>query len=353
MTATPATTGPTDFFLNLNFVCNERCVFCAADLADGAIRTRGRPRGLTMEDVEHFLRGRVPGPGDRVLVAGGEPTLHPHLGDVLRLVSGGGAEVVVFTNGLALADESTARSTVEAGATCIQIALFGSTAARHDAVTRRPGSFETSIAAIRTLCRLRDGPGAPPFTIVGRVLVSRDLVDDNPAIVSVFASRAPDIDAISLNRLILSDAAEAVGAPVSWADARASVNECARRIRAAGIELHHAAIPLCVFDGDNARHVAEAAARRLDGPPADLAPRNHEYIDPLTAIETTEAPEPTRRAAESAHAPLALPNVCVACDYLPVCGRIERWYFERYGIAGLRSVRRPARARSIPLVPAR
>lgn len=344
-----ATRTPTDFFLNLNFVCNERCVFCAADLADGAIRTPGRPRGLTLDDVTTFLGDRVPGPGDRVMIAGGEPTLHPGLSDILRMVSGGGADVVLFTNGIALADEARARSVLAAGVTSIQIALFGSTAARHDAVTCRPDSFETSIAAINTLCRLRDEPGARPLTIVGRLLVSRQLIDDNPAIVEVFADRTPAVDAISLNRLILSNAADAVDAPVSWAVARASVNECARRIRAAGFELHHSAIPLCVFDGDNARHVADAAALRLDGPPAGLAPRNYEYIDPLTAAA------PPDRPAEAAHTPLALPNVCLACDYMPVCGRIERWYFERFGIDGLHSVRRQSRhrSRSIPLLAAR
>ena len=40
------------WYLNLNYVCNERCTFCAAELADGSLRIDGRPAIVIAGDVE-------------------------------------------------------------------------------------------------------------------------------------------------------------------------------------------------------------------------------------------------------------------------------------------------------------
>lgn len=317
-------------FVNVNYTCNERCVFCAAGLADGPLRTPGRPRGLTVDDLERFVAEHPAGPDDTVLVAGGEPTLHPDLPRLVRRASADGARVVLFTNGVRLADPAYAAEVVAAGVDRFEIALFGSTAARHEAVTRRAGSFDATLEALRVLAAL-------DTEVEARLLVAAGLVHDLEASVATLRREAPGVDAVSLNRLILSTDAEHADAAVSWADARPAVNAAARAVLAAGWDLRHEAIPPCVFEGDVADHVAARLRERV-ADPGSLRPPEFGYLDPFVAAGEPN-PQPVAGRPE-----IALPAPCLACDYLPACGRVEAWYVERFGTAGLRPVRLRAAA---------
>ena len=50
----------TNWYLNLSYVCNERCTFCAAELAGGSLRIDGRPAIVSKADVERWLDGVSP-----------------------------------------------------------------------------------------------------------------------------------------------------------------------------------------------------------------------------------------------------------------------------------------------------
>jgi MoaA/NifB/PqqE/SkfB family radical SAM enzyme len=90
------------------------------------------------------------------MLAGGEPTLHRELCPIVRLLGANCGDVTLFTNGLRLEDPAFARAVVLAGVTRFEIALFGASAERHDAVTRLPGSFERTLRALRVLIALRE-----------------------------------------------------------------------------------------------------------------------------------------------------------------------------------------------------
>ena len=317
-------TALTSYFVNVNFVCNERCVFCAAGLADGAMTVTDRRGGVTLDDVKAWTSTDPPGPQDEVAIAGGEPTLHAELLPIVRHLAGGGAAVTLFTNGLKLADRSFARAVLAAGVTRVEIALFGATAASHEAVTRRP-SFDRTLRALEVLGGLHD---EATFTLEVRLLVARHCYRENPDIVRLVAARLPGVDAISLNRLILSRDAVDAGAAVSWAQARAAVNETARLIREHGFEFRYEAVPLCVYAGDNAAFVAAAVARRRSlGPAAKPALR---YLDPRSAAG---------QIVGELRDPLGLPRACRVCDLLPHCGRVEQWYLDLFGTDGIQPCR--------------
>jgi MoaA/NifB/PqqE/SkfB family radical SAM enzyme len=108
--------------------------------------------------------------GDQVLLAGGEPTLHRDLFEIIRQFAGRCEDIRLFTNAIRLADEAYARETIAAGVSGFEIALFGATAATHDAITRRPRSFEQTMTALGNLVRTREGR---KITIVVRLLVAR------------------------------------------------------------------------------------------------------------------------------------------------------------------------------------
>jgi MoaA/NifB/PqqE/SkfB family radical SAM enzyme len=313
----------TEYYLNLNDVCNERCVFCAADVHSAAGNSQGR-RAVIVDEIRRWLTGRAPGRQDRVSLAGGEPTLHPELLTVVRLLAKKKPETVLFTNGLRLTDPAFARATAAAGVTCYQIAFFGASATAHDGITGVPGSFEKTIAALQTLAPLRPDMG---IRVVVRLLVSRQSYAENPDIVSVIARRAPDVDGFSLNRLILSKSAEESDAPVSWKEARTSINVAARRVLQLGYTLQFRAIPFCLFDSDNADYVArelEARERRV-ARGEEPAHRSLRYFDP----------QHSGSERENYAARPVLADVCFRCSYVSSCSRVEPWYVRRFGTDGL------------------
>ncbi len=319
----------TKYYLNLNYVCNERCVFCASDLTNN-FRLDGRAPWLTLEEIRAWVGDTPPGPHDRVMLAGGEPTLHRELLPIVRFLGARCRNVTLFSNGLRLADPAFARACVEAGVTRFEIALFGASADTHEAVTQVRGSFARTLTALEVLTALRR---EYDFTVEVRLLVSRHSAAENPAIVRLVHARVPAVDAFSLNRLILSQHAVAADATISWEAARASINESTHLVRAYGYDLVFGAIPLCLFEGENARYVRTALARHAERIAHGLEPAawRTRYLDPALPSASGGEEVPVAR--------LALPDPCLPCDYLPVCGRVESWYVRRYRTAGLRTVR--------------
>jgi MoaA/NifB/PqqE/SkfB family radical SAM enzyme len=314
----------TVYTVNLDYRCNERCVFCAADLG-GVVPVEIRRPTLTLGRIREWLAGDVPGPGDRVVLSGGEPTLHRELVPIAASLAAGGPEVVLFTNGMRLADPELARAVTEAGVGRYEISLYGADAAAHDAMTRRPGSFDRTLEGLRNLVALRREFG---IWIAVRLLVSRGTVAANPDIVRRVASDVGAVDSFSLNHLVLSQDALDADAQVSWAEARASVNECARLVRGLGYGLDASTVPLCVFDPDTIGPALEAAVRLHVAAGGTAAERfEYRYLDPLVP---SDDPGPRTRAA--------LPDVCVGCRLSNWCVRVERGYIHRFGVDGLRTV---------------
>jgi MoaA/NifB/PqqE/SkfB family radical SAM enzyme len=316
------------YYVNLNYVCNERCVFCASDLTHN-FRVPGEKPWVTLNDIDRWVGDARPGPGDRVMLAGGEPTLHRELFPIVQLLGGNCGDVTLFTNGLRLSDPGFARDAVRAGITRFEIALFGASADRHDAVTRLPGSFERTLTGLNVLAALRT---EADFAIEVRLLVSRQSSPENPDIVRMVHERAPGIDAFSLNRLILSDNARNADATISWVEAHSSINESARLVRTFGYQLVFHSIPLCLFEGDNAVYVSRELDARSARVAAGLEPAGWElrYFDPMVR---------GGQEAEGVRARLALPDPCLTCEYFDFCGRVEGWYVRRFGTAGLQPIR--------------
>lgn len=316
---------PTKHYVNLNYLCNERCVFCASNLTNN-LKGTGVGRQLTLEQIRAWIDERRPRRGDEVLLAGGEPTLHRDLFAIVAEFAAHCGDIKLFTNALRLADESYARAAIAAGVSGFEIALFGATPATHDAITQRPESFDATIAALNNLVRLRAGRRV---SIVVRLLVARHCYAELPAIVRAVHRLAPGVDRFSINRLILSDHARSSGAMVAWPEAAAAVNEAAALVREYGYELWFWPVPLCVFRGENAAFVEAELQRHLRRP---RAPSQVRYLDPIVASGKV--------LGRSSCAARAVPEACRGCDYRQLCGGIEDWYYDRFGAAGLGLERR-------------
>jgi uncharacterized Fe-S cluster-containing radical SAM superfamily protein len=294
-------------------------VFCAADLG-GPVPLEIRRPSLTLERITEWFGDRPPGPGDRVALSGGEPTLHRELLDIAAYVSGRGADVALFTNGLRLANESYAQAVVRSGVSRFEISLFGDSPESHDAITRRAGSYAKTIAALRNLTEIRRSTG---IVLSVRLLVSRQTHERNPGIAEAIFEAGVEPDWLNLNKVILSEDAISTGAPISWSDARGSVNETIRTARRLGLTVSSPTLPWCVLDDDNLRWLRGTSP--VDALEAD-ARVEYRYLDPLQNGSDAR-PAPRYRPA--------LPDPCVVCAAAPACARVEQGYLGLFGTQGL------------------
>ena len=130
-------------WVRLTFDCNDHCVFCLdSDAHDGTMRDR--------EDVKRqILDGRRAG-ATRLILSGGEPTIHPSYVDFVRLGRlAGYPKIQTVTNGRLFAYGDFLARCLDAGLSEITFSLHGPSARVHDALVGTKGAFEEEMAGLK------------------------------------------------------------------------------------------------------------------------------------------------------------------------------------------------------------
>jgi MoaA/NifB/PqqE/SkfB family radical SAM enzyme len=131
--------------------CNSRCLFCLDS---------DTPRNLFLpfdDVVAELRRGREELDADKVIISGGEASLHPRFHDLVRAGREMGyARVQTVTNGWMFADKAFYADAVAAGLGEITFSLHGHTAELHDHLTQHPGSFDRLIKGMVRAVRRRE-----------------------------------------------------------------------------------------------------------------------------------------------------------------------------------------------------
>jgi pyruvate-formate lyase-activating enzyme len=116
--------------------CNSRCVFCL---------DTDTPRNVYIpeDDVRRELdRGRNQLKADKVIISGGEASIHPKFVDFVRYAKDIGYDrVQTVTNGVMFSKREFYANAVKAGLGEITFSLHGHTAELHDRLTGTPGAF--------------------------------------------------------------------------------------------------------------------------------------------------------------------------------------------------------------------
>jgi MoaA/NifB/PqqE/SkfB family radical SAM enzyme len=136
-------------WVRLTFDCNNRCVFCLdSDTHDGRMRAR--------DDVKRqILDGRRAG-ATRLILSGGEPTIHPDYVDFIRLGARAGyRKIQTVTNGRLFSYPDFLGRCLDAGLSEITFSLHGPDARVHDALVGVQGAFAEEVAGLRAA--LADG----------------------------------------------------------------------------------------------------------------------------------------------------------------------------------------------------
>lgn len=164
--------------LDLTYRCPNDCRHCWLRLPPGAKEAAAE---LSAGEIRRIVdEARAMGCREWS-VSGGEPMLRPDFPEIFEHITAGSARFTLNTNGT-LITPRIARMLRREGTTLV--ALYGATAAVHDAVTRNPGSFE---ALGRGLAYLREAGAA--FTV--QVVPMRTNIAEYDAMIRLARSWSP------------------------------------------------------------------------------------------------------------------------------------------------------------------
>lgn len=130
-------------WVRLTFDCNDRCVFCLdAHTHNGTIRSR--------EEVKaQILDGRRKG-AERLILSGGEPTIHPDFVQFVKLGRlAGYKKIQTVTNGRLFAYKDFLTRCIDAGLGEITFSIHGVNARIHDALVGTKGAFDQEIRGLQ------------------------------------------------------------------------------------------------------------------------------------------------------------------------------------------------------------
>ena len=158
--------------------CDLNCIFC-----------EGEEGGVSLE-ASSLLGVRAAlvataGQSSGVFFTGGEPTQLPWLIEAIESAKElGYTRIQMQSHAGPAGDIAFAQKLVDAGLTAVDVPLYGATADVHESITNTPGSFEATVAGVRTLSSL----GAE---VVLHATLFRSNLDTLPEILGFMASLKP------------------------------------------------------------------------------------------------------------------------------------------------------------------
>jgi molybdenum cofactor biosynthesis enzyme MoaA len=136
-------------WVRLSYDCNNHCTFCLDSHAhDGTMRAN-------MDIKVQIIEGRKKG-AERLILSGGEPTMHPNFLDFVKLGKRAGyPKVQTVTNGRMFNYPEFLDTAARNGLDEITFSLHGHTAKLHDALVGTPGAFVEETGGLKAA--LADG----------------------------------------------------------------------------------------------------------------------------------------------------------------------------------------------------
>ncbi len=133
--------------LALTYRCNNECIFCYSNSSPAK-----QCQELSQKQIEQIIRiikenAKVPS----ISFTGGEPTIIDQLPRYIYVAREYGMRVNLITNGRRCKNTEFSSELVKQGLHSAQVSIEGSNPQIHDAITRRPGSFNDTVKGILNL----------------------------------------------------------------------------------------------------------------------------------------------------------------------------------------------------------
>src|ERR1700674_3538360 len=133
---------PLSVQLDLTYRCNERCVHCYLDHHDHG--------EMTTAEIKDLLDQMAAAGVFYLTSSGGEILMRRDFFEILEHARARTFCVKLKTNGVLIREKEAARLRA-LGLESVQISIYSHRPEVHDAITKMPGSFRQSIAAVRFL----------------------------------------------------------------------------------------------------------------------------------------------------------------------------------------------------------
>lgn len=134
-----------DCIIRTNYRCNLDCLFCFVD-----IRADGPPEEVLRNAAQQLIESNKT--ISIVSFSGGEPTLNPHLPELVTLFHEAGAlEICLQTNATLMSDPERARSLTACGIDSAFVSLHSHDEIVSDIITGVPGAFRRTLEGIANL----------------------------------------------------------------------------------------------------------------------------------------------------------------------------------------------------------
>jgi radical SAM protein with 4Fe4S-binding SPASM domain len=133
---------PLSVHLDLTYRCNERCIHCYLDHDDHG--------EMTTAEIKDLLDQMAEAGVFYLTISGGEILMRRDFFEILEHARLRTFCVKLKTNGV-LIREKEADRLLQLGVESVQISIYSHRPEVHDAITKMPGSFRQSIAAVRLL----------------------------------------------------------------------------------------------------------------------------------------------------------------------------------------------------------
>lgn len=132
------------FYFNITYRCNQKCRFCFSHTTS----LNKFRRDVSVLAFKTILRQITS--NDRLILNGGEPTLHSNFVMFLALSKNIGVETVIYSNGGAFENEKLCEYVKYYQPSRITIPIHGNMA-RHDYITQTPNSYKRTCCGIENL----------------------------------------------------------------------------------------------------------------------------------------------------------------------------------------------------------
>lgn len=133
------------FYFNINYICNNKCLFCFSHSTNIDLNI-----DLTIESALNIISEYKINFKDRVIINGGEPTLHKDLLKLLKIFKNIGCETVFYSNGIKFENKDYLESVLKTGLDRITIPIHGDIDL-HSYITQNPESYKSTILGLKNM----------------------------------------------------------------------------------------------------------------------------------------------------------------------------------------------------------
>ena len=144
-----------EFYLFLDkSVCNANCIFCSRGQAEWQEKVRRELEGFDYQSELVTIEAKLRQTQQKSMfhLGGHEPSIYPTLIPIISVAASTGFKnIILETNGLALADENLVQKLVDNGVTEVRLPIYGVSEQVHDSITGIEGSLKKLKQAMENL----------------------------------------------------------------------------------------------------------------------------------------------------------------------------------------------------------